>query len=175
MSDRPEVPEDFEPTIRIDRDKMEENTSTRKIAPPPQNGESGAPTGLTGKFLTHLTGIFRRRGGTFEPVPLHTEHTSVSLDTAGTSAFPPLEDAYERTEEVGAGGQARLYRGIDLHLHRQVAVKSLREEQGKDPELRGKFVSEAMITAHLPFTLPRPLRMPVLMTPIFSRLLSCGL
>jgi len=149
MSDRPEVPEDFEPTIRIDRDKIEEDTSTRKVTPPPQNGDSGAHTGLTGKFLTHLTGIFRRRGETFEPVPLHTEHTSVTLDTVGTSAFPPLEDAYERTEEVGAGGQARLYRGLDLHLRRQVAVKSLREEQGKDPELRGKFVSEAMITAQL--------------------------
>ena len=149
MSDRPEVPsDDFEPTIRIDRDKMAEDTSTRKIATPPRDGGSGA-TGLTGRFLAHFTGMFRRHGGTFEPVPLHTEHRKVSLENAGTSAFPPLEQAYERTEEVGAGGQARLYRGVDLHLHRQVAVKSLREEQGKDPELRGKFVSEAMITAQL--------------------------
>ena len=147
MSDRPEVPEDYEPTIRIDRDEVEQDTSTRKVRPP-QNDNSGA-TGLTGRFLTHLTGIFRRRGGTFEPVPLHTEHSKVSLENASTAAFPPLEEAYERAEEVGAGGQARLYRGVDLHLHRQVAVKSLREEQGKDPELRGKFVSEAMITAQL--------------------------
>ena len=149
MSDRPEgMPEDFEPTIRIDRDKAEEDTSTRKVTPPSQNDGSGT-SGLTGRFLAHFTGMFRRRGGNFEPVPLHTEHSSVSLDTVETAAFPPLEKAYDRAEEVGAGGQARLYRGVDLHLHRQVAVKSLREEQGKDPELRGKFVSEAMITAQL--------------------------
>ena len=150
MSDRPDVPpDDFEPTIRIDRTDEAADTSTRKVAPPHHHGDGSGVSGLTGRFLTHLTGIFRRRGGTFEPVPLHTEHSNVSLESTVSTAFPPLEQAYERTEEVGAGGQARLYRGVDLHLHRQVAVKSLREEQGKDPELRGKFVSEAMITAQL--------------------------
>ena len=150
MSDRPDVPpDDFEPTIRIDRTNEAADTSTRKVAPPPRHDDGSGVSGLTGRFLTHLTGIFRRRGGTFEPVPLHTEHGSVSTETTATAAFPPLEQVYERTEEVGAGGQARLYRGLDLHLRRQVAVKSLREEQGKDPELRGKFVSEAMITAQL--------------------------
>ena len=150
MSDRPEVPpEDFEPTIRIDRAKEAADTSTRKVTPPPREDGGTGSSGLTGRFLSHFTGMFKRRGGTFEPVPLDTERRSVSLDNVETSAFPPLEQAYERTEEVGAGGQARLYRGFDMHLHRQVAVKSLREEQGKDPELRGKFVSEAMITAQL--------------------------
>ena len=149
MSDRPDAtPEDYEPTMRIDRTAEAEDTSTRKVTPPPKEGASGV-SGLTGRFIAHFTGMFRRHGGTFEPVQLNTEHRNVSLDTVETAAFPPLEPAYERTEEIGAGGQARLYRGFDLHLHRQVAVKSLREEQGKDPELRGKFVSEAMITAQL--------------------------
>ena len=149
MSDRPDTPpDDFEPTMRIDRTAEAEDTSTRKVTPPPKEEASGV-SGLTWRFITHFTGMFHRRGGTFEPVPLNTEHRSVSLDTVETAAFPPLEPAYERTEEIGAGGQARLYRGFDLHLHRQVAVKSLREEQCKDPELRGKFVSEAMITAQL--------------------------
>ena len=139
--------DDYEPTIRIDRDKESTDTSTRKISTARQ--DSAGVTGFTGRFLAHFTGIFHRNEGTFEPVPLRTEHHKVSLENAGTAAFPPLEQAYERTEEVGAGGQARLYRGFDLHLHRQVAVKSLREEQGKNPELRGKFVSEAMITAQL--------------------------
>ena len=139
--------EDYEPTIRIDRDKEATDTSTRKFSTARQ--DSAGVTGFTGRFLAHFTGIFRRNEETFEPVPLRTEHHKVSLENAGTAAFPPLEQAYERTEEVGAGGQARLYRGFDLHLHRQVAVKSLREEQGKNPELRGKFVSEAMITAQL--------------------------
>ena len=145
------MPEDYEPTIRIDRDANMKDTSTRELPRPSSQGDAGISgvTGLTERFLAHFTGIFRRDEGTFEPVPLQAKHSNVSLKASGTAAFPLLEQAYERTEEVGAGGQARLYRGYDKHLHRQVAVKSLREEQGKDPELRGKFVSEAMITAQL--------------------------
>ena len=145
-------PEDYEPTLRIDRgDNGEEDTTTRKIPHMSQDGggTSGGVTGFTERFLAHFTGIFRRDEENFEPVPIRAKRGDVSLENTGTAAFPPLEQAYERTEEVGAGGQARLYRGFDKHLHRLVAVKSLREEQGKDPELRGKFVSEAMITAQL--------------------------
>ena len=147
MSDRPDIPEDFEPTIRIDRPREAEDTGTRKLASPPE--KKAGDSGITGRFLAHFTGIFRRRDGVFEPVPLERENRHVSLEVTDTANFTPLENAYERTEELGAGGQARLYRGFDLHLHRQVAIKSLREEQGKDPELRNKFVSEAMITAQL--------------------------
>ena len=48
MSDRPDVPEDYEPTIRIDRTKEAEDTSTRKLsAPTPNDGGSGA----SGEFI----------------------------------------------------------------------------------------------------------------------------
>ena len=144
------LPEDYEPTLRIDRDKDGDDTTTRKLPQMSQGDGSSGGTGFTERFLAHFTGIFRRDEETFEPVPIRAKRGNVSLNNSeGTSAFPPLEQAYERTEEVGAGGQARLYRGFDKHLHRLVAVKSLREEQGKNPELRGKFVSEAMITAQL--------------------------
>ena len=168
MSDRPEVPDEIEATIRIDREKVTEapgeidatiridreqaaeDTSTRKIGSSGgKKSSSDSLSGITGRFLSQISGIFHRQGGTFEPVPLHREHRHVALEVAENSDFPPLEKAYERTEEIGAGGQARLYRGFDLNLRRQVAVKSLREEQGNVPELREKFVSEAMITAQL--------------------------
>ncbi len=152
MSDHPEVPDDFEPTLRIDREQAAEDTATRRMTPPPageRKKSAGNPSGMTGRFLAQLSGIFRRRGGNFEPVPLHSEHRYVSLESAESASFPPLEKAFERAEEIGAGGQARLYRGFDLNLRRQVAVKSLREELGRDPEFREKFIAEAMITAQL--------------------------
>ena len=153
-----DVPGDFEPTLRMERPENTETTRTRRVRPPaaPAPAEEEKPfereeKSSVGVFIEHLTGFFRRKGGSgeVEAVPEHETPSRVSLDRTDAGGFPPLEEAFERGEEIGAGGQARLYRGYDLHLRRQAAVKSLREEQGRRPELREKFVSEAMITAQL--------------------------
>ncbi len=135
--------DDFDPTIRIGLDGGgTENTSTRRI-------ESAAAPVSSGGFLNHITGIFRRRGNTLEAVEMEIKAPHVSLEPPDPAAFPPLEEAYMRNEELGAGGQARLYRGFDLHLRRQAAIKSLRTELGRNPVSRDKFIAEAMITAQL--------------------------
>ena len=151
-----EMPEDFEPTIRMERPEDTETTKIRKPDPPVENAEEERPfareeKSSVGVFIEHITGFFRRKSGAAEPdaAPKPGDHSRVSLDITDATEFPPLEGAFKRGEEIGAGGQARLYRGFDIHLRRQAAVKSLREEQCKHPELREKFVSEAMITAQL--------------------------
>ena len=149
MNEDPRQSDDFEPTIRIERDTAEppapppaEDTSTRKV----DKVETGS---ATGRFFRHITGIFRRRDGNFEPTMLKPRASKVSLEPSESDAFPDLEKFYERSEEIGSGGQARLFRGFDLNLRRMAAVKSLREEFGQDKELREKFIAEAMITAQL--------------------------
>ena len=150
-----ETPEEFEPTIRMERPADTGTTKIRKAAPPTGGATDEKPfakeeKSSVGVLIEHLTGIFRRRNDADPDADRKPgDRSRVLLDITDASEFPPLEEAYKRGEEIGSGGQARLYRGFDLHLRRQAAVKSLREEQGKHPELREKFVSEAMITAQL--------------------------
>ena len=149
--------DDYEPTIRMPMPEPPSSTRTRRI-PKPERPADETPEdqpfehsekSAVGVFFEHLTGFFRRRGNTIEPVAHPEPPTEVSLDSTDAADFPPLEGNFERQEELGAGGQAQLFRGFDLHLRRQAAVKSLREEQCRVPELREKFISEAMITAQL--------------------------
>ena len=149
------APGDYEPTVRMARPENTPTTRTRKIkapAPPVQKEAASfehEEKSSVGVFLEHLTGMFRRKGNIIEPVPVHEPPADVSTQPTDAEDFPLLEEAFERGEELGAGGQARLFRGFDRHLLRRAAVKSLREEQCLVPELREKFISEAMITAQL--------------------------
>ena len=153
--DRNDVPGDFEPTVRIERPNNGPEPGTRRVERRAPASEADKPFvknehSAVGGFIEHLTGLFRRKGGSGDPEQEKGDAPAdVSLDVADADAFPQLETAFERGEEIGAGGQARLYRGFDLHLRRMAAVKSLREEHARRPELREKFVSEAMITAQL--------------------------
>ena len=168
--DKHDIPEDFEPTVRMARPedcertvRMErpdntETARTRKVRTAASSEDDAdehpfatAAKTSVGSLIEHITGIFRRKPDAEEvdAAPKPETPSDVSLDRSEAEEFPPLEAAFKRGEEIGAGGQARLYRGFDIHLRRQAAVKSLREENGRHPELRGKFVSEAMITAQL--------------------------
>ena len=151
-----DAPEDFEPTIRMERPEDTATTRTAKVSRHPADENAESPfekeeKSSVGIFFEHITGMFRRKPDAAEvdAAPKPEDHGKVSLDHTDADDFPQLETAFERGEEIGAGGQARLYRGFDLNLRRTAAVKSLREEHGKHPELREKFVSEAMITAQL--------------------------
>lgn len=59
---------------------------------------------------------------------------------------------YELFEEVGQGGMATVYRGQDLVLGREVAVKILHNHLARDPEHRRRFRREARTTARLQHT-----------------------
>ncbi len=56
---------------------------------------------------------------------------------------------YEIQDELGAGGMGVVYRALDTHLHRPVALKVLKRSALGDPERRRRFVQEARTASSL--------------------------
>ncbi len=52
-------------------------------------------------------------------------------------------------QKIGEGGMGAVYRGRDLMLEREVAIKALRPELARQPELVARFRSEAVTLAKL--------------------------
>lgn len=62
---------------------------------------------------------------------------------------PLLGDRYEIGEVIGHGGMAEVHRGRDIRLGRDVAIKLLRSDLGRDPAFEGRFRREAQSAASL--------------------------
>ncbi|GIQ67693.1 Stk1 family PASTA domain-containing Ser/Thr kinase [Xylanibacillus composti] len=60
-----------------------------------------------------------------------------------------LGGRYEVVERIGGGGMAIVYRGVDLLLHRQVAIKVLRQQFVHDEDFIRRFRREAQAAASL--------------------------
>jgi serine/threonine protein kinase len=60
-----------------------------------------------------------------------------------------LGGRYEILERIGGGGMALVYKGVDLLLHRKVAVKVLRQQYVHDEEFIRRFRREAQAAASL--------------------------
>ena len=60
-----------------------------------------------------------------------------------------LGGRYRLVELLGQGGMARIFRGHDSQLGRDVAVKLLRPEYGRDPDFGSRFRQEAQNAASL--------------------------
>ena len=60
-----------------------------------------------------------------------------------------LGDRYRLIELLGQGGMATIYRARDSQLERDVAVKVLRPEYGRDPDFSSRFRQEAQAAASL--------------------------
>jgi serine/threonine-protein kinase len=56
---------------------------------------------------------------------------------------------YKITSKIGEGGMGAVFKGIDLMLEREVAIKVLRPEFSSQPELVERFRSEAVTLAKL--------------------------
>src|SRR5215210_2428737 len=60
-----------------------------------------------------------------------------------------LNDRYELEQKIGEGGMARVYRGRDVRLNRQVAVKVLHSHYADDASFLQRFHHEAQAAANL--------------------------
>jgi serine/threonine protein kinase/beta-lactam-binding protein with PASTA domain len=60
-----------------------------------------------------------------------------------------LNDRYELEQKIGEGGMARVYRGRDLRLNRQVAIKVLHSHFASDTNFLQRFHHEAQAAANL--------------------------
>jgi hypothetical protein len=60
-----------------------------------------------------------------------------------------LGDRYELHQLIAAGGMGQVWRGVDIALHRPVAVKVLRSEYTGDPTFLARFRAEAQHAASL--------------------------
>jgi hypothetical protein len=60
-----------------------------------------------------------------------------------------LGDRYELHQLIAAGGMGQVWRGLDIALHRPVAVKVLRSEYTGDPTFVARFRAEAQHAASL--------------------------
>src|SRR5512140_2292207 len=56
---------------------------------------------------------------------------------------------YRLVEKVGEGGMGAVYKGVDLMVEREVAIKMLRPEIARQPEVVERFRAEAVALAKL--------------------------
>ena len=67
----------------------------------------------------------------------------------GTIAIKVIKDRYELQEEIGRGGFAVVYKGLDNKLNRVIAVKVLSAQAGLDNATVERFQRESSIIASL--------------------------
>jgi serine/threonine protein kinase len=60
-----------------------------------------------------------------------------------------LANSYRVVEKVGEGGMGAVYRAVDLMLERDVAIKAIRPELSRDPEMAERFRTEARTLARV--------------------------
>ncbi|MDT7609689.1 MAG: eukaryotic-like serine/threonine-protein kinase [Pseudonocardiales bacterium] len=60
-----------------------------------------------------------------------------------------LEERYRVGELLAVGGMSRVYRGTDLRLEREVAIKVMDSRLAADPSFRGRFEREARAIARI--------------------------
>ena len=80
-----------------------------------------------------------------------SRYTNDKPDTTAQLDAPlsNLDTRYSMLEEFAQGGQATVSIARDRNLRRVVAIKSLKEEAEKHPEIVDAFVAEAKVTAQL--------------------------
>jgi serine/threonine-protein kinase len=58
-----------------------------------------------------------------------------------------LDDRYKLYARLGEGGMAEVFRGEDLRLGREVAVKALRPQYAAEKNFLDRFINEARSVA----------------------------
>ncbi|MBI3762399.1 MAG: serine/threonine protein kinase [Chloroflexi bacterium] len=83
--------------------------------------------------------------------PITPPLSPVTLDFPSGNDEPPLPHfgRYELLEKLGGGGMGLVFRAVDTQLHRQVALKTIREGVFADGQEIGRFLNEAHAIAKL--------------------------
>lgn len=72
------------------------------------------------------------------------------MSTEPTTSFLNQQlERYEIREKIGSGGMARVYRGYDKTLEREVAIKILHEHLSEESEFKVRFEREAKFVASI--------------------------
>ena len=79
----------------------------------------------------------------------HYTHDKPDTTSQLEAPLSKLDTRYSVIEEFARGGQATVSVARDKNLRRVVAIKSLKEEAEKNPEVVDAFVAEAKVTAQL--------------------------
>lgn len=89
------------------------------------------------------------------------EQTSVlpleSNDDDATAIGDAIDGRFRILGVLGEGGMGKVYRGIQLSINRDVAIKVVREEFAHEPQLRARFEREAQLISG--FTHPNIVRL----------------
>ncbi len=78
------------------------------------------------------------------PAPRHADR-----DPATPSLVGSRIGAYLITKRLGSGGVGEVFKGVDVMLKREVAIKVLRDELASDPQFLERFSVEAQLHAKL--------------------------
>ena len=97
---------------------------------------------------TRTTGTLRNVDREIKSVIFKPDSGAV-FSGAGEINLCDLKQIYTVGEEIGNGGQAVVYSGVQTALQRDVAVKSLRKEHLDNDLRREEFIYEARLTAAL--------------------------
>lgn len=78
-----------------------------------------------------------------------SDETSTTLTFDGMPLQPLLGGRYEMVERIGKGGMAEVFRGRDMLLKRDVAIKIMLTRYASDPSFARRFEAEAQAAAQL--------------------------
>ena len=163
----PENQDEFDQTVRLDTTTTGENNTgefDRTIRLETHTSDrvytaTSIPTGSAEKFgktqplsfsQTRIFSLKRRRNVSAVMEELRDKRPKCEVVFSDNEdTLEPLDETYNRGTKFAEGGQGLLCRGFDRKLQRLVAIKSLREELNGNEAQRGRFLTEARITAQL--------------------------
>jgi len=110
-------------------------------------GEWGNLEEMTARIPRFIDSRSGRSLGT--PLGMTQRISGKILSVAETKEKRLLNKRYQLEDFLEKGGMATVYRGRDLMLERDVAIKLLREDYSRDPAFRERFRQEAKAAANL--------------------------